>query len=146
MTFGINIHFKYKVLISEREAYIKGDTHKVIQINEVRRTYLYFWKYTWPGAIKHYLRSMAKICELLVSVALVYHYLSMVNAATLPPPSIFILGDSTVDVGTNNFLSQSEAKADSLPNGIDFPNALPTGRFSNGLNSADQIGMQHSIN
>ncbi|KAF3440374.1 hypothetical protein FNV43_RR18658 [Rhamnella rubrinervis] len=85
---------------------------------------------------------MAKICELLVSVSLVFHYLSIVNAIDIPPPSFFIFGDSTVDVGTNNFLIQTEARADSLPNGIDYPYSVPTGRFSNGLNSADQIVRQ----
>ncbi|KAK9948290.1 hypothetical protein M0R45_003874 [Rubus argutus] len=55
------------------------------------------------------------------------------------PAAIFIFGDSTVDVGTNNLLSASRSRADFSPNGIDFPYSVPTGRFSNGLNSADQI-------
>ncbi|CAN1187869.1 GDSL esterase/lipase At2g19060 [Linum perenne] len=33
----------------------------------------------------------------------------------------------------------STARADFLPNGIDFPTG-PTGRFSNGRNAADYIG------
>lgn len=61
----------------------------------------------------------------------------------IQPQPIFIFGDSTMDVGTNNFLSHSEARADVLPNGIDYPYSIATGRFSNGLNTADQIGMQH---
>jgi phospholipase/lecithinase/hemolysin len=69
----------------------------------------------------------------------------MVNAANIPPPSIFVFGDSTVDVGTNNLLIKSEARANILPNGIDYPYAIPTGRFSNGLNSADQIARQFGI-
>ncbi|KAF3434800.1 hypothetical protein FNV43_RR21886 [Rhamnella rubrinervis] len=52
-------------------------------------------------------------------------------------PAIFILGDSTADVGTNSFLPGSNARADFPPNGIDFPHSRATGRFSNGLNSAD---------
>lgn len=55
-------------------------------------------------------------------------------------PALFILGDSTADVGTNSFLTNSKVRADFLANGIDFPNSRPTGRFSNGFNSADQIG------
>ncbi|WOG84201.1 hypothetical protein DCAR_0103382 [Daucus carota subsp. sativus] len=54
-------------------------------------------------------------------------------------PALFILGDSTADVGTNSFLTNSKVRADFLANGIDFPNSRPTGRFSNGFNSADQI-------
>lgn len=54
-------------------------------------------------------------------------------------PSLFIFGDSTFDVGTNNFL-RSKARANFPYNGIDFYHSRPTGRFSNGFNTADQIG------
>ncbi|KAJ9172595.1 hypothetical protein P3X46_015812 [Hevea brasiliensis] len=62
--------------------------------------------------------------------------------ATPSVPAIFIFGDSTFDVGTNNFLNDSQAKANFPYNGIDFPYSEPTGRFSNGYNSADQIVKQ----
>lgn len=65
--------------------------------------------------------------------------------ATLPVPAIFIFGDSTFDVGTNNFLKDSQATANFPYNGIDFPYSVPTGRFSNGYNSADQIGTSEVI-
>ncbi|XP_071691404.1 GDSL esterase/lipase At5g33370-like [Rutidosis leptorrhynchoides] len=52
-------------------------------------------------------------------------------------PAIFIFGDSTADVGTNTLLPESKARADFPYNGIDFLNSKPTGRFSNGFNSAD---------
>ncbi|KAK3412784.1 hypothetical protein EUGRSUZ_I01477, partial [Eucalyptus grandis] len=52
-------------------------------------------------------------------------------------PAVFVLGDSTADVGTNNFLPGSNARADFPHNGIDFPHSRATGRFSNGLNSAN---------
>ena len=54
-------------------------------------------------------------------------------------PPLFIFGDSTFDVGTNNVL-RSGARANFPYNGIDFYHSLPTGRFSNGFNTADQIG------
>ncbi|XP_030524035.2 GDSL esterase/lipase At4g16230-like [Rhodamnia argentea] len=57
------------------------------------------------------------------------------------PPVVFIFGDSTVDVGTNNYLP-TRAKANFYYNGIDFSHAQPTGRFSNGYNSADLIVKQ----
>ncbi|XP_050365487.1 GDSL esterase/lipase At5g55050-like [Argentina anserina] len=60
-----------------------------------------------------------------------------VNGAEADVPAIFILGDSTADVGTNNFLPSSMSRADFPYNGIDFSNSTPTGRFSNGLNTAD---------
>ncbi|XP_019190151.1 PREDICTED: GDSL esterase/lipase At1g29670-like [Ipomoea nil] len=52
-------------------------------------------------------------------------------------PCYFIFGDSLVDNGNNNNLS-TEAKANYLPYGIDFPDG-PTGRFSNGKNLADYL-------
>ncbi|KAL0700736.1 hypothetical protein Bca4012_056858 [Brassica carinata] len=52
-------------------------------------------------------------------------------------PAMFVLGDSLVDVGNNNFLA-SVAKANYLPYGIDL-NFRPTGRFSNGMNFIDLL-------
>ncbi|KAF8013411.1 hypothetical protein BT93_I1305 [Corymbia citriodora subsp. variegata] len=59
------------------------------------------------------------------------------GSASEEKPAIFVLGDSTADVGTNDFLPGSNARANFPHNGIDFPHSRPTGRFSNGLNSAD---------
>ncbi|KAL5735901.1 hypothetical protein ACOSQ2_030689 [Xanthoceras sorbifolium] len=52
-------------------------------------------------------------------------------------PAVFVFGDSLVDVGNNNHLPISVAKADFPHNGVDFPTKKPTGRFSNGKNAAD---------
>ncbi|KAJ8427864.1 hypothetical protein Cgig2_015606 [Carnegiea gigantea] len=52
-------------------------------------------------------------------------------------PALFVFGDSLVDVGNNNHLPISIAKANFPHNGIDFPTHKPTGRFSNGKNAAD---------
>ncbi|PKI63754.1 hypothetical protein CRG98_015875 [Punica granatum] len=60
-----------------------------------------------------------------------------VHVETRKTVPVFILGDSTADVGTNNHLPGSNARADFHPNGIDFPYGRATGRFSNGFNSAD---------
>ncbi|XP_027347980.1 GDSL esterase/lipase At5g37690-like [Abrus precatorius] len=54
-------------------------------------------------------------------------------------PAVFLFGDSTLDVGTNNFLNDSQSRADMPFYGIDFPNKNATGRFSNGYNTADRI-------
>ncbi|KAM3362965.1 GDSL esterase/lipase [Capsicum galapagoense] len=53
--------------------------------------------------------------------------------------AIFIFGDSTVDVGTNNYLNGSLATANEPYYGIDYPHHTATGRFSNGFNPADYI-------
>lgn len=82
-------------------------------------------KYTW--------------CFLLVlmSIAIVAAHIG-----EMAVPAVFIFGDSTMDVGTNNFLPVSqEIKADFYYNGIDYPFSEPTGRFSNGYNTADRIGI-----
>ncbi|XWS27818.1 hypothetical protein CRYUN_Cryun25bG0012700 [Craigia yunnanensis] len=54
-------------------------------------------------------------------------------------PAVFVFGDSLVDVGNNNYLTVSVAKANFPHNGIDFPNKKPTGRFCNGKNAADLL-------
>lgn len=48
------------------------------------------------------------------------------------PPATFVLGDSLVDVGNNNYLTFTLAVADHKPYGIDRADQKPTGRFCNG--------------
>ncbi|KAI8567853.1 hypothetical protein RHMOL_Rhmol02G0153900 [Rhododendron molle] len=45
--------------------------------------------------------------------------------------AILVFGDSTVDPGNNNYV-QTIFKSNFRPYGRDFPNHIPTGRFSNG--------------
>lgn len=54
-------------------------------------------------------------------------------------PAIFMFGDSFLDVGNNRYLGAVLTRADYPPNGIDYPNHKPTGRFSNGKNTADFV-------
>ncbi|KAM0949779.1 putative triacylglycerol lipase [Dioscorea sansibarensis] len=54
-------------------------------------------------------------------------------------PTVFIFGDSLVDVGNNDFLPNCTAKVNFHPYGVDFPNGTSTGRFTNGFNAADCI-------
>ncbi|KAJ4811783.1 GDSL esterase/lipase [Rhynchospora pubera] len=57
-------------------------------------------------------------------------------------PAIYVFGDSTADVGNNNYLTGSGvAKANFPHNGIDFPSRRPTGRFSNAYNGIDFLAM-----
>ncbi|KAI4314623.1 hypothetical protein L6164_027511 [Bauhinia variegata] len=56
-------------------------------------------------------------------------------------PALYIFGDSSLDVGTNHFIPETQSRADFKPYGIDFPNGEVTGRFSNGYNLADEIAM-----
>lgn len=54
-------------------------------------------------------------------------------------PAIFIFGDSLSDAGNNNYI-RTLSKADSPPNGMDFPGGYATGRYTNGRTTVDIIG------
>ncbi|WOL07265.1 GDSL esterase/lipase [Canna indica] len=56
-------------------------------------------------------------------------------------PAVYVFGDSTADVGNNNYLPGSDAKANFPHNGMDFPYSRPTGRFSNGYNGVDFLAI-----
>ncbi|KAK2656897.1 hypothetical protein Ddye_009949 [Dipteronia dyeriana] len=64
----------------------------------------------------------------------------LLDPAVPATPTIFIFGDSTADVGTNNFLPASLSREKFPYNSFDFPTGKPTGRFSDGYASADHIG------
>lgn len=80
---------------------------------------------------------------LIVFILLVITVATVVLAKSkdgMDVPAIFVFGDSTADVGTNNYI-ESMARADFPYYGIDFPFSKATGRFSNGYNTIDEIGM-----
>ncbi|XP_074269881.1 GDSL esterase/lipase At5g45960-like [Silene latifolia] len=62
--------------------------------------------------------------------------------------AVFVFGDSTVDPGNNNHI-ETYFRSDHSPYGIDYPNHIPTGRFSNGMLATDLIasyaGIKQSI-
>ncbi|XP_071696467.1 GDSL esterase/lipase At5g55050-like [Rutidosis leptorrhynchoides] len=60
-------------------------------------------------------------------------------------PALYMLGDSLVDVGNNNYLPLSIAKANFPHNGVDYRDAKFTGRFSNGENAADFIAKKMGL-
>ncbi|KAK9050196.1 hypothetical protein SSX86_030836 [Deinandra increscens subsp. villosa] len=76
------------------------------------------------------------LINISVIILIVISSSSLSNAGS---PALFILGDSLLDVGTNNFVLQAVGKAKYPHYGIDFFNSTPSGRFSNGLNVADFI-------
>ncbi|XP_078448200.1 GDSL esterase/lipase At5g55050-like [Wolffia australiana] len=57
-------------------------------------------------------------------------------------PAIYVFGDSTVDVGNNNFVGGNPSRANFPPYGIDFPGRRATGRFSNGYSGIDYLAMR----
>lgn len=55
-------------------------------------------------------------------------------------PAMYVFGDSTLDVGNNNYLEGADVPRANKPlHGVDYPGSKPTGRFSNGYNIADSI-------
>ena len=54
-------------------------------------------------------------------------------------PGMVVFGDSTVDVGNNNYL-QSVVKSNFAPYGRTFPGNVATGRFCDGKLAVDLIG------
>ncbi|CAI8589329.1 unnamed protein product [Vicia faba] len=68
--------------------------------------------------------------------------ISPIAPAFLPlAPALFVIGDSSVDSGTNNYLA-TFARADRLPYGRDFDTHQPTGRFSNGRIPVDFLALR----
>jgi hypothetical protein len=66
-----------------------------------------------------------------------------IRPTTTAVPAVYVFGDSLLDVGNNNYLPGADVPRANMPYyGVDFPGgARPTGRFSNGYNVADLVGM-----
>ncbi|KAF8768665.1 hypothetical protein HU200_007218 [Digitaria exilis] len=64
------------------------------------------------------------------------------GGSTSRVPALYVFGDSTADVGNNNYLPGSAVPRANFPhNGVDFPTSRPTGRFSNGYNGVDFLAL-----
>ena len=61
------------------------------------------------------------------------------QGSTMLVPAIITFGDSSVDVGNNDYID-TLFKADFPPYGRDFKNHEPTGRFCNGKLATDFTG------
>uniref|UniRef100_A0A8I6Y206 GDSL esterase/lipase n=1 Tax=Hordeum vulgare subsp. vulgare TaxID=112509 RepID=A0A8I6Y206_HORVV len=89
-------------------------------------------------------RASVALRLLFVAAAIRLLFVAMVSSTVVSRPmvpAIFVFGDSTADVGNNNNLPGSSARADFPHNGIDFPGGEPTGRFSNGFIGADFLAV-----
>lgn len=75
----------------------------------------------------------------VVVVSLMVLEVMMVMKAQPLVPSMFIFGDSVVDVGNNNHI-YTIVKANFPPYGRDFTTHTPTGRFCNGKLATDFTG------
>lgn len=81
--------------------------------------------------------AMGKMAAVLIAAVLLSCTLAVsVNAANttsgFPVPAYFVLGDTFVDGGNNNFIASNVPKANFKPYGITYFKGIPTGRFSDG--------------
>ena len=73
--------------------------------------------------------------------ALLALFLLAASATSQPlVPAVISFGDSTVDVGNNNYLPRAVFKANYAPYGQSFARHEPTGRFSDGKIVTDITG------
>ncbi|KAG8071790.1 hypothetical protein GUJ93_ZPchr0006g43225 [Zizania palustris] len=78
----------------------------------------------------------------ILVIALVAVVVCAVGAAAAKVPALYVFGDSTADVGNNNYLAGAAVPRANFPhNGIDFATSRPTGRFSNGYNGVDFLAL-----
>ncbi|GJV92148.1 GDSL esterase/lipase-like protein [Tanacetum coccineum] len=85
---------------------------------------------------------MASVTQMILLFVAAIHGATMMTVMVATGKTgltIFIFGDSTADVGTNNHLPTCTARADHRYHGIDYAYSKATGRFSNGRNTADLI-------
>ncbi|XP_078178364.1 GDSL esterase/lipase At1g71250-like [Carex rostrata] len=79
------------------------------------------------------------LCLFLVLLCSVSPFVgAVVQPSRWKVPAIYVFGDSTVDVGNNDYLNTT-TKSNFPPYGIDYPHSTPTGRYSNGFNTIDFI-------
>jgi hypothetical protein len=77
---------------------------------------------------------------LVLRLMMISLIVQMVGAVVNNPPAMYVFGDSTLDVGNNNYLpGPGVSRANHPYYGIDYPFRIPTGRFSNGYNTADYV-------
>ncbi|KAJ8451124.1 hypothetical protein Cgig2_026933 [Carnegiea gigantea] len=77
-----------------------------------------------------------------LSPASVFDPFSVLSPSSSPlAPALFVIGDSSVDCGNNNFLG-TFARADRPPYGRDFDTHRPSGRFSNGRVPVDYLALR----
>ena len=80
-----------------------------------------------------------------ISIAISSSFLSTPSLSQPLVPALYIFGDSSVDVGNNNYLN-TILKADFLPYGRDFDTRQPTGRFCDGRIALDYTGKNKKTN
>ncbi|XP_074573322.1 GDSL esterase/lipase At5g55050-like [Curcuma longa] len=87
------------------------------------------------------MEKLQQAATLFLFLSLISFLANLSTAAAATSRAVFVFGDSTVDVGNNNFLPSDAPKANFPPYGVDYPRRIPTGRFGNGFLGVDFIAM-----
>uniref|UniRef100_A0ACD5YTS2 Uncharacterized protein n=1 Tax=Avena sativa TaxID=4498 RepID=A0ACD5YTS2_AVESA len=86
---------------------------------------------------------MAALAALVVGIALAHCSVALGTAAK--GPVTYVFGDSMSEVGNNNYFQLSLAKSNYPWYGIDYPNGVATGRFTNGRTIGDYMAVKFGI-
>ncbi|KAL5212799.1 hypothetical protein ABZP36_023646 [Zizania latifolia] len=87
---------------------------------------------------------MAALAAVVAIAAVLAHSAVAVAAATKGPVT-YVFGDSMSDVGNNNYFPLSLAKSNYPWYGIDYPNGVATGRFTNGRTIGDYMAEKFGV-
>lgn len=82
--------------------------------------------------------------HLTLNLVIAASVVTILVAAAAAKPVTYVFGDSLSEVGNNNYLPQSLAKANYPWYGVDYTGGKPTGRFTNGRTIGDIICMSTS--
>lgn len=84
---------------------------------------------------------MAALTALVVvGIAIAAAHCSVAGGTATKGPVTYVFGDSMSDVGNNNYFQLSLARSNYPWYGIDYPNGVATGRFTNGRTIGDYMG------
>lgn len=138
--------------LSQYDDIISRDALYIILKSLIHSLYIaYIWVFTFQIKHIHFLNRFLKMnsCSRIWTMLSILLFIIMKSQKFVKGdplvPCLFFMGDSLFDNGNNNFLL-TMAKSNYPPYGIDYPDG-PTGRFSNGRNIADFLGLYvfHSV-
>ncbi|KAE8805336.1 GDSL esterase/lipase [Hordeum vulgare] len=89
---------------------------------------------------------MAALAALLVvGIAVAAGHCLVAGGTGTKGPVTYVFGDSMSDVGNNNYFQLSLARSNYPWYGIDYPNGIATGRFTNGRTIGDYMAAKFGI-
>uniref|UniRef100_A0A453PHW9 GDSL esterase/lipase n=1 Tax=Aegilops tauschii subsp. strangulata TaxID=200361 RepID=A0A453PHW9_AEGTS len=90
-------------------------------------------------------QAMAALRALVVGIAIAAAHCWVAGGTATKGPVTYVFGDSMSDVGNNNYFQLSLARSNYPWYGIDYPNGVATGRFTNGRTIGDYMAAKFGI-